>query len=132
VRARLEAAGGFVDTTPSVGWQFVEADACLAEMSSVAFDWLATGKPLALIRPVDPRADTIPGGLLDRTGAVAPDRVADAVSSLLSALDSDDAQLGEVAHHYLGDTDPGAQLARFIAAVGTIVDERETVLSRRE
>jgi hypothetical protein len=58
--------------------------------------------------------------------------VADAVSSLLSALDSDDAQLGEVAHHYLGDTDPGAQLARFIAAVGTIVDERETVLSRRE
>lgn len=132
VRARLEAAGGFIDTTPSVGWQFAEADACLAEMSSVAFDWLATGKPLALIRPVDRRADTIPGGLLDRADAVAADHAAEAVTSLLSALDSDAAQLGEVAQHYLGDTEPGDQLARFVSAVGTIVEERESILSRRE
>jgi CDP-glycerol glycerophosphotransferase (TagB/SpsB family) len=116
-----------------VGWQFQEVDACIAEMSSVAFDWLATGKPLALIRPADPRADTIPGGLLDRTSAVAPEQADQAVSAVLDALRADDDPASTaVAHHYLGDTAPGAQIARFLAAVTTVVDDRDRALSEHE
>ena len=133
IRARLEAAGGFVDVSPSVGWQFQEADACIAEMSSVAFDWLTTGKPLALIRPADPRADTIPGGLLDRTSAVAPEHADQAVSAVLDALRADDDPAPTaVARHYLGDTEPGAQIARFLAAVTSIVHDRDRALSEHE
>lgn len=129
VRTRIAASGGFIDSTASVGWQFVEADACITEMSSVAFDWLTTGKPLALIRPNDARAETIPGGLLDRVPAVAPDHAAEAVTALVKAIASPDSTaLGGVAHHYLGDTAPGSQIERFIGAIMTVVDQREKAL----
>lgn len=150
VRAQLEQAGGFVDTTAAVGWQFAVADACIAEMSSVAFDWLTTGKPLALVRPADERAEIVAGGLFDRVPSVLPASAAEAVTAVLdTATSSGDDQtaatgsagevtadgsllLRETAHYYLGDTAPGAQIRRFTEAICGIVNQRMSVLSRDE
>lgn len=125
LRARVSEAGGFVDTTPAVGWQFAAADACIAEMSSVAFDWLATGKPLALIRPADEHAQIVPGGLFDRVPSFPPESAAEAVAGLRTSVTG-------AAHHYLGSTAPGAQLRRFIAAVLRIAENRSDDLGDRD
>lgn len=119
VSALVSAApGSCVDDSPGVGWQFDVADACVAEMSSVAFDWLATGKPLVMLRPVHPGAEVLPGGLFDRVPAVRPG-MPGAAAEVLAALSAEltvgtgrEARLA-TGRHYLGDTTPGAQQARF-------------------
>ena len=36
-----------VDTTGPFGWQVDAADVCVTDISAVAYDWLATAKPLS-------------------------------------------------------------------------------------
>ncbi|HLS33855.1 MAG TPA: CDP-glycerol glycerophosphotransferase family protein, partial [Brevibacterium sp.] len=79
-------AGGFLDTTAGVGWQLDVADAAVCEMSSVAFDWLATGRPLLMLRPADPRAEVIDGGLFDRARSLEADEAAEAGTVLRDVL----------------------------------------------
>ncbi|GAA4392020.1 CDP-glycerol glycerophosphotransferase family protein [Brevibacterium pityocampae] len=119
VSALVSAApGSRVDDSPNVGWQFDAADACIAEMSSVAFDWLATGKPLVMLRPVHPGAEVLAGGLFDRVPAVRPNMpgaAAEVVAALSVELTGGTGREERLAagRHYLGDTSPGAQQARF-------------------
>ena len=44
------------------GWQWDFADACITDISAVAYDWLATGKPLVITEPA-------PGAYRPRVGA---------------------------------------------------------------
>lgn len=125
---------GFLDVTADVSWQFAAADLAVAEMSSVAFDWLATRKPLVMIAPYSPDAEILPGGLLDRCPSLEPGSEA-AIGDLLRA-----AGRGEQAGHYddlsfeyLGDTERGQQLSRFIAASRKVIARRtEEISARRE
>ena len=52
IRAALAADGDrhLIDTGP-YGWQWRFADACITDVSAVAYDWLATGKPLVITEP---------------------------------------------------------------------------------
>ncbi|MCM1011566.1 MULTISPECIES: CDP-glycerol glycerophosphotransferase family protein [unclassified Brevibacterium] len=118
---------GFVDTTPDVTWQLQVADVAFAEMSSVAFDWLSTQKPLIMIPPTDSRAEVLPGGLLDRAVSwrgQQPD--VDSVTALIAA--AEDREAAELSRHYLGDTAPGAQIDRFVAAGQRVIDARRREL----
>lgn len=123
---------GFLDESPQLGWQFDAAEVCLAEMSALAFDWLATGKLLVLIRPADPAAEVLAGGLFDRVPAADPHRPAALVDLVVAAAESaagperaaaQDAVLRAQAH-YLGDTAPGAQQQRFEEAALRIAAQR--------
>ncbi|HEY5821307.1 MAG TPA: CDP-glycerol glycerophosphotransferase family protein [Propionibacteriaceae bacterium] len=122
IRGLLEAAGDrhLVDRG-GYGWQWDFADACVTDISAVAYDWLATGKPLVITepaasayRPASPLLDGLP--LL-----TAPD--AAEVVSLLHGLGLDprhpahDVRLTELAHHYFGDTADRASSTRFAAAI---------------
>ncbi len=109
-------AKGFLDTTDGVGWQMDVADAAVCEMSSVAVDWLSTGRPLLMLRPADPRAEVIDGGLFDRAQSLDPQDAARAGAVLRDALaDPTEACVlaDELASHYLGPTAPGQQQSRF-------------------
>lgn len=121
-----EHPGGFVDRTPSVGWQFDVADVAVAEMSSVAFDWLSTGKPLVMVEPSDPRADVLPGGLFDRVPTIRRGNVSAIAATVLGAQ-ADQA----TSAHYLGASEPGLQIRRFIDATRQVVTGRTEVLSAR-
>lgn len=55
--------GHLVDTTP-FGWQTDYADMMITDVSAVAYDWLATGKPLLVTRPVEPRTEVTDTGYL--------------------------------------------------------------------
>ncbi|AOP54794.1 CDP-glycerol glycerophosphotransferase family protein [Brevibacterium aurantiacum] len=121
---------GFVDTTQDVSWQLDVADICLAEMSSVAFDWLSARKPLVMIAPQNSRAEVLAGGLFDRCPVVEVGQE----SELLNLLQIDErstevsAQLSE---HHLGATGPNEQLKAFIEAGLTVIEDRPIALAGR-
>lgn len=123
-----DAPGSLVDEGSAVGWQFEVADACVGEMSSLAFDWLTTGKPLVLIAPADSRAEVLPGGLFTRVPSVAagaPDAAEAVVRTLLREPRAEG--LVEAAEYYLGDTRPGEQQRRFEDAAVAVIGERNSI-----
>lgn len=114
---------GFLDESPDVSWQLDEADIAVAEMSSVAFDWLSSGKPLVMIQPHETEAEVLEGGLLDRCPTVGPDRERAVVDTIAEAV-SRGGSVEELATLYLGDTGPGAQTARFIQSSEQVIEQR--------
>lgn len=104
------------------GWQWHFADACITDISSVAYDWLATGKPLAITRPAACAARWPPSALLDSlplvSAAQAPEVLSQLRASGLGRTNDDRAaQLLELSGYYFGDTAAGASTRRFEAAV---------------
>lgn len=113
----------FHDRTPDVSWQFDMADVAVAEMSSVAYDWLASKKPLVMIEPHNSDAEVLPGGLLDRCLALPADdslNIVDLITEAESAWDLST----ELGRRYLGDTSPGAQISQFINAAKSVIERR--------
>jgi hypothetical protein len=91
----------------------------VTDISAVAYDWLATGKPLVVTEPVQPLATRPASPLLD----ALPLLPAEEAGMIVSALD--DAQSGavltELSHSYFGDTTGGASTRRFEAAIAAAV-----------
>lgn len=114
---------GFLDKSPDVSWQLDEADLAVVEMTSVAFDWLASGKPLVMVKPHEPEAEVLDGGLLDRCPSVDPDGSENVVDLLAEAVSRSGA-VPALAKFYLGDTDAGEQTARFIDASERVIELR--------
>lgn len=114
VRARLARAreDHLVDTGP-YGWQWTGADACVTDVSAVAYDWLATAKPLVVTEP-GRTALRPPSALLDQLPLLA---AADAGRVLDRLTGQDPGVLAELTRHYFGDTAGRASTARFHAAV---------------
>ncbi|WGP05413.1 CDP-glycerol glycerophosphotransferase family protein [Bacillus subtilis] len=114
---------GFLDKSPDVSWQLDEADLAVVEMSSVAFDWLASGKPLVMVKPHEPAAEVLEGGLLDQCPAVDPS-TRQGVVDLIEEADSRIGSVADLAQFYLGDTATGQQTARFIESSNKVIRER--------
>ena len=87
IRSRLAAAGDrhLVDEG-EYGWQWAFADACVTDISAVAYDWLATGKPLVITEPENRAAYRPPSPLLD--GAAAAVRGRGRLSARSSSRDA--------------------------------------------
>lgn len=117
-----------VDTDSTFGWQLAAADVGVADISAVAFDFLATGKPLLLTEPATPGAEVDEAGLasLIRTfkAAEAPD-ILQVIADVSSGEDR--ARYAEIVEHYFGDTTPGASLERFLSVSDEIIQARQHV-----
>ena len=119
VRALVATAGDrhLVDRD-GYGWQWDFADACITDVSAVAYDWLATGKPLVITepapsayRPISPLLDTLPLLGIAEAGEVL---------SKIRALQGDSAageQLRDLAYHYFGDVSAQQSTKRFEDAI---------------
>ena len=119
------------DTTGPFGWQLDAADVCVTDISAVAYDWLATGKPLVVTRPAEPRAELPTVGLvteLELLRAEDAARGAEVVDAVLAGPSDAHAAL---VRHYFGDTTPGASLARFLDACDVVIEERAAALAVR-
>ncbi len=129
--ARDPSAGHLADITGPFGWQVDAADVCVTDISAVAYDWLATGKPLLVTRPAEPRAELPESGLvreLELLDAADAPRTAEVVDSVVAHPDETHAAL---VRHYFGDTRPGASMARFLQACDALIDERVVALAER-
>jgi CDP-Glycerol:Poly(glycerophosphate) glycerophosphotransferase len=102
----------------SYGWQWDFADACITDVSAVAYDWLATGKPLLITEPA-PSAYRPPSPLLDTLPLLGAGEAGQVVARILT-LQADPAaseQLRELAYHYFGDVSAQQSTKRFEDAI---------------
>ena len=100
------------------GWQWDFADACVTDVSAVAYDWLATGKPLLITEPAA-SAYRPPSALLDALTLLGAAEASDVVSRI-RALQSDAdtmRQLRGLGYHYFGDVSAQQSTKRFEDAI---------------
>ena len=123
VLARSSGPGGdrhLVDSGP-YGWQWDFADACVTDLSSVAYDWLATSKPLVVTEPVASSAYRPRSRLLDELALLAAPDAGTVLDVLrvrgLGEPDATSPLLADLSASYFGDTARGASTRRFEAAV---------------
>jgi hypothetical protein len=119
VRSLLAKAGDrhFVDRE-SYGWQWDFADACITDISAVAYDWLATGKPLVITEPA-PGAYRPPSPLLDAVQLLGASEAGEVVARI-RALQGDPAameQLRGLTYHYFGVVSAQQSTKRFEDAI---------------
>lgn len=115
----------YVDLGTALGWQQEEADACVCDMSAVAFDWLTCGKPLVMMEP-SPGAVIDPHGLVGQIQLVPASDVVDLAKVLeMEIIAGAPQRLLHLARRYFGDTTPGAQIARFIGETRRLIAERD-------
>jgi hypothetical protein len=122
IRELLRSAGNrhLVDLGP-YGWQWAFADACVTDVSAVAYDWLATGKPL-VVTEAAPTAFRPPSPLLDRLPLLPATEAGHVVRALEArglGGSGTGAGLEELTRYYFGETADRASTARFLAAVDT-------------
>jgi hypothetical protein len=113
-----------VDTHTAFGWHLAALDACITDVSAVALDWLATGKPLVLTRPSAPTAEVEPTRLNESVPLVDASEAAGIVKILDAAFAEPAEARVDVVRHYFGDTSPGAATARFVAAATELIESR--------
>ena len=98
--------GHYVDSTPRFGWQREVADVLVCDISAVAVDWLTTGKPLVITRPVQPLAPILSGGMLAALPLLSVERSGAIVEALEQASGPEEiAQLHRWAEYYVADGD---------------------------
>jgi hypothetical protein len=125
------AAAHVVDLDGGFGWQLAASDVAVMDISAVAYDWLATGKPLLVTRPAEPGAKLPESGLvreLSLFDAVDAGRAPEIVDAAVRHPDEVHAAL---VRRYFGDTTPGASMERFLAACSRVVEERDAALVAR-
>jgi hypothetical protein len=92
--------------TSSFGWQLTSLDVMITDISAVAYDWLATGKPLMLTRPVEKQAVMGDFRLIQEIhpmDAAEASRAADMIAQAIHHAGNENSPLVTLLHHYYGD-----------------------------
>jgi hypothetical protein len=125
-RSAEPSAGHVTDTTNEFGWQVLAADYCIADVSAVALDWLASGKPLVIAAPSHPDAVVEPGSVIARLPMVWAERSADIAAVLMASAQASTAQELAAAREYcFGDTTPGVANQHFLTATQDLMELRD-------
>jgi hypothetical protein len=120
---QLQATGSRVDVDSPLAEAFAGADALVTDVSSLAPEWLPTGRPLVVTVPAARSAVVPPSPLLaaaHRLDAADAGRAGDLVRGLLTDDDLAPAR-AELVEHYLGDVRPGAAMTAFLTACEELV-----------
>jgi hypothetical protein len=127
IRKALAADGErhLVDLGP-YGWQWQFADHCITDVSAVAYDWLATGKPLVITEPAA-EAYRPRSALLDSLPLLTVERAGD----LTALLPDPSPELAALTRHYFGETASGASTRRFEAALDEVITRRFEAIATR-
>jgi CDP-glycerol:poly(glycerophosphate) glycerophosphotransferase len=123
----VAASGSAVDAGRPLGAAFADADLLVTDVSSVAVEWLPTGRPLVVTEPAAPGAVVGSSPLLDavpRLAATDADRCAELVARCLRQDPEREARTALV-EHYLGGADPAAAMTRFLAACDDVLAARD-------
>ncbi len=116
--------GHLVDLDTAFGWHLEVLDVCISDVSAVALDWLATGKPLLLTRPSDPRVELERTRLVESVPLIAEADASSVASAVDAALSEPDDGRADVIRYYFGETSPGAATRRFVEAADELVTAR--------
>jgi hypothetical protein len=128
IQKRLMAANAtsaarlLFDDTAHWGWQWAKADICITDISAVAYDFLATGKPMFVTTPVSDDATVSDSPALSKVPALSGAQAVEIPVLIRSALVEENAGFKEVVEYYFGDVTKGASMQRFINESLNLVD----------
>lgn len=120
IRHKLAAANAtssarlLFDDTAHWGWQWAKSDLCITDISAVAYDFLATGKPMFVTTPVSKEATVTDSPALAKIPSLNAEASHDAASLIRATLAEENASFREVVDYYFGDVTAGASMQRFI------------------
>jgi CDP-glycerol glycerophosphotransferase (TagB/SpsB family) len=110
---------------------FADADALITDVSSLAVEWLPTGRPLIVTTPADPGALVPSSPLLDavpRLRAVDADGAGALVRDRLQG-DSERGARADLVEYYLGGAAEGSALSRFLSAADRVLASRDEAVA---
>lgn len=127
VRRMLSDSSRHLVDRGDYGWQWDFADVCITDISSAAYDWLATAKPVLVTVPSDPRA-IVPAsrflGHVPRLRADEASAVAERLDVVLGGTAGGrggstvyEEEIAELSEYYFGDTAAHGSTRRFHAAI---------------
>lgn len=117
------AADYVYDTSAHWGWQWSTADLCITDISAVAYDFLATGKPMFVTTPESSEATVDDSPALQKVPQLLATDAQKICVLVREALNSQNTQQLELVNHYFGDITPGASMQRFIDETLALVNE---------
>ncbi len=126
-------AGHRVDLTPDWDPRRDAAELLVCDVSAIASDWMATGRPIVVTVPTATSAVVETGSVLDVVsglGVVDAPRTADLVLAELGTTPSP--ARAQWVLDAMGDTTPGAATQRFVEVCGELVARRGQELANRE
>ena len=89
------------------------------DISAVAYDWLATGKPLLVTDPAEPRTRLPESGLVRELPLLDAADAGRAPESWMPRCGTPTTPHAALVRRYFGDTTPGASMQRFLDACST-------------
>lgn len=120
IREKVDAADAtsaarlLFDDTAHWGWQWAQSDICITDISAVAYDFLATGKPMLITTPLSQNATVSDSPALAQITALASEEAAEVPSLIRIALTEENREYREIVEYYFGDVSQGASMKRFI------------------
>lgn len=123
---RAAASRSAVVSDVPLGEAFAGADALITDVSSLAIEWLPTGRPLVVTVPAEPGAALGSSPLLDALPRLRAEDAATAGPLVTGRLldDAEAAKRAELVEHYLGPGTAETALPRFLEACTQVLDER--------
>jgi CDP-Glycerol:Poly(glycerophosphate) glycerophosphotransferase len=121
------ALGSAVDVCGPLDAAFADADLLLTDVSSLAVEWLPTGRPLVVTVPAEAGAVVPPSPLLDAVPRLSASSAGDAAELVRRCIaeDIERAQRAGLVEHYLGDVSDGAALTSFLRACTEVIAARD-------
>ncbi|WP_404290914.1 CDP-glycerol glycerophosphotransferase family protein [Glutamicibacter arilaitensis] len=110
------------DDTAHWGWQWHKADACITDISAVAYDFFATGKPIFITTPVSSQAVVADSPALEQLPSLSSVQAPYTADLVRQALDTKDAGRDALIEEYFGDITPGASMDRFLGESLALLD----------
>lgn len=127
------ATGSTVDDGSPLAEAFAGADVLVTDVSSLATEWLPTGRPLVVTVPQEPGAVVRPSALLAAVPRLTAAE-AGAAGALVRRCLADDAERDVRARlrvHHLGDPADGPATRRFLSACADVLAARDARQSAR-
>jgi hypothetical protein len=128
--SKARSTDSAVVTEAPLATAFAGADLLVTDISSLAVEWLPTGRPLIVTQPEDPGAGAGPSPLLDAVPRMTAAEATDAGAIVRSHLVQDHGQATRagLTEYYLGDTEEGSALERFIVACSQVLEARDAAV----
>ncbi|WP_417366186.1 CDP-glycerol glycerophosphotransferase family protein [Glutamicibacter arilaitensis] len=102
------------DDSAHWGWQWSVADVCVTDISAVAYDYLATGKPMFITEPSSKEAAVEDSLALTKLPAMTVKDATNAPDLIRTQMRTVSKKSRDLVTHYFGDVTPGASMKRFI------------------
>ena len=113
------------DTSNDATASMSRSHVLISDVSAMAVDWLATGRPLIVTRPTSPKATVVNSRLLASVPRLSVDDAAQAATVATALLEDNEAitAIADLCSYYLGATSGNSRA--FVKACGAILARRD-------